>query len=364
MIPFVDLKTQYQTLKPEIDRALSEVLDNASFILGPQVASLERDFAAYCGTAHAAGVNSGTSALHLALLAVGVGPGDEVITTPMTFVATAAAICYLKAKPVLVDIDPRSYCIDPERIEAAITPRTKVVLPVHLYGQPADMDPILAIADRHGLVVIEDAAQAHGARYRGRRVGGLGRMGCFSFYPGKNLGAYGEGGMVVTDDPELDRAVKMLRDWGQEGKGNHTRLGYNYRLDGMQGAVVGVKLKYLDEWNRLRRTHAALYSQLLSDAPCVTPEVMPYAEHVFHLYVVRVPERERVMRALSAENVSCGVHYPKPVHLQPAFAHLGYQAGDFPHAEKAAAEVLSLPMFPELSEEQIETVCAVLKRAL
>ncbi len=364
MIPFVDLQAQYQKLKPEIDAALAEVLANSSFILGPQVAALENDFAAYCGAAHAAGVNSGTSALHLALLAAGVEPGDEVITTPMTFVATAAAICYIGAKPVFVDLDPKSYCIDPKNIEAAITNRTKVIMPVHLYGQPADMDPILEIAGRHGLSVIEDAAQAHGARYKGRRVGAIGKLGCFSFYPGKNLGAYGEGGIVITNDSEMVHTVKMLRDWGQEGKGNHVRLGYNYRLEGIQGAVVGVKLKHLEEWNRLRRAHAALYSELLADAACATPEVMDYAEHVFHVYAVRVQQREEVMQGLQQNDIACGVHYPKPVHLQPAFAYLGYHAGDFPHAEKAASEVLSLPMFPELTSEQIETVCSALKKAL
>jgi len=353
MIPFVDLKSQYLSIKPEIDEAVFSVLESSQFILGKYVESFEKDFAAYCGASHAMGVNSGTSALHLALLAAQVGPGDEVVTTPFTFVATAAAIHYCGARPVYVDIDPTSFTIDPSRIEEAITPRTKVILPVHLYGQPADMDPILEIAKRHNLIVIEDAAQAHGAEYKGRRVGSIGDLGCFSFYPGKNLGAYGEGGAVTTGNEAYAKTIRMLRDWGQTRKYHHDLQGFNYRLEGMQGAILVVKLKHLDRWTDARRNNAALYTQHLAGADVETPVEMNYARHVYHVYAVRTASREALAQELNAQGVQTGIHYPIPVHLQKAYADPAFKQGDFPHAERAANEVLSLPMFPELTEEQV-----------
>jgi dTDP-4-amino-4,6-dideoxygalactose transaminase len=353
MIPFVDLKAQYLSIKPEIDQVVFSVLESSQFILGKFVEGFEKDFAAFCDVRHAVGVNSGTSALHLALLAAGVGPGDEVITTPFTFVATAAAIHYCGARPVYVDIDPRSCSIDPSRIEEAITPRTKAILPVHLYGQPADMDPILEIAKKHYLIVIEDAAQAHGAEYKGRRVGSIGDIGCFSFYPGKNLGAYGEGGAVVTNHDGYQKTIRMLRDWGQSRRYHHDLKGFNYRLEGMQGAILGVKLKHLDAWTNARRRNAALYNKSLAGADVETPVEMNYSRHVYHVYAVRTPSRDSLAKELNAQGVQTGIHYPIPVHLQKAYADSAYGAGDFPHAERAAAEVLSLPMFPELTEEQV-----------
>jgi dTDP-4-amino-4,6-dideoxygalactose transaminase len=352
------LKAQYRSIKPEIDAAIARVLESSQFVLGEAVASFERDFAAYCGTDHAIAVNSGTSALHLSLLAAGIGAGDEVITTPFTFVATVAAILYTGARPVLVDIDPNNFNIDPAKIERAISPRTKAVMPVHLYGQPADMDPILEVAKRHNLIVIEDAAQAHGAQYKGRVVGSIGELGCFSFYPGKNLGAYGEGGAVTTSNPEYARTIRMLRDWGAEKKYEHLLKGYNYRMEGLQGAVLGVKLKHLESWTAARRAHALRYTELLAGSGVTTPVEMPYARHVWHVYTVRTAERDELQQALSAAGVQTGIHYPIPVHLQPAYADLGYRAGDFPHAEAAAKQVLSLPMFPEMTEAQLQEVVA------
>lgn len=363
MIPFVDLRTQYLSIKPEIDQAVFAVLESSAFVLGKYVEAFEKDFAAHCGATYAMGVNSGTSALHLALLAAGVGPGDEVITTPFTFVATAAAIHYCGARPVYVDIEPQSFTIDPARIEAAITPRTKVILPVHLYGQPADMDPILDIAKRRSLIVIEDAAQAHGAEYKGRRAGSIGDMGCFSFYPGKNLGAYGEGGAVTTGSEHYAKTIRMLRDWGQSRKYHHDLRGFNYRLEGMQGAILGVKLRHLARWTDARRSHAALYTELLNGADVGTPVEMPYARHVYHVYAVRTPSRHALVQELNARGVQTGIHYPIPVHLQKAYADDAYKPGDFPHAERAAAEVLSLPMFPELAAEQIREASEAVRSA-
>jgi dTDP-4-amino-4,6-dideoxygalactose transaminase len=361
MIPFVDLKAQYRTIKPEIRQAIDEVLESQHFVLGPQVKAFEHEFAAYTSSQYAIGVNTGTSALHLALLAAGVGPGDEVITVPFTFVASVASIVYTGARPVLVDIDPLSYTIDPARIEAAITPRTKAILPVHLYGRPADMDPILAIAHRHGLLVIEDAAQAHGAEYRGRRAGSLGDLGCFSFYPGKNLGAYGEGGAVTTNNPEFARAVRMLRDWGAETKYNHILKGYNFRLEEIQAAVLRVKLRHVQAWTTARRAHARRYSALLAGTPVVTPREMDDARHVYHIYAIRSNDRAGLQQSLTAAGVQTGIHYPIPVHLLPAHADLGYAPGDFPHSERAAAEVLSLPMYAELAAEQLQAVADALR---
>ena len=361
MIPFVDLKAQYRSIKPEIDQAVMRVLDSAQFILGDEVAAFEREFAEYCGAREALAVNTGTSALHLALLAYGVGPGDEVMTVPFTFVATVSAIVYTGARPVFVDIDPRFFTMDPAGVEAAITPRTKAIMPVHLYGQPADMDPILDIARRRGLIVIEDAAQAHGAEYKGRRCGSMGQVAGFSFYPGKNLGAYGEGGAVVTSDPQVAQRIRALRDWGQERRYHHTLKGYNYRMDGIQGAILRVKLRHLEAWTEARRRHAAQYTRLLAGGPLEPPAVRPDVRHVYHVYAVRTRDRERHQRLLQEQGIQTGIHYPIPVHLQPAHADLGHQAGDFPHAEAAAREVLSLPMFPELTTEQVAAVASAVR---
>lgn len=362
MIPFVDLKAQYHSIKAEIDAAIASVLESSQFVLGQEVTAFEAEFAAYCQTRHAIGVNSGTSALHLALLAAGVGPGDEVITVPFTFVATVAAIRYTGARPVFVDIDPQSYTINIQQVEQAMSERTRAIMPVHLYGQPADMDPIMVFARQHGLVVIEDAAQAHGAEYKGRRVGSLGDIGCFSFYPGKNLGAYGDGGMVVTNNPDYAHTMSMLRDWGQERKYHHVLQGYNYRLDELQAAILRVKLGYLEAWTTARRAHAAQYDELLIGSNIQTPTVMPYARHVYHVYAIRTANRDRVQQLLRERGIHTGIHYPIPVHLQQAHADLGYRPGDFLHAERAAWEVLSLPMFAELDTDQIEQVAASVRQ--
>lgn len=361
MIPFLDLKAQLINIRPEIDEALARVLDKTQFALGEEVSRFEEEFSAYCGAEYGVAVNSGTSALHLALLSAGVGPGDEVITTPFTFVATVAAIIYTGARPVFVDIEPRYFTMDVDRIEAAITERTRVILPVHIYGQPADMDPVLAIARKHKLVVIEDAAQAHGSEYRGKRVGGIGDMGCFSFYPGKNLGACGEGGIVITNNPGHDRTIRMFRDWGQEKKYHHVLKGYNYRMDGFQGAVLRVKLRHLEDWTESRREHAALYNKLLRDSSVKTPLERKECRHVYHIYAVRTPERERFMDALKKKEIATGIHYPFPVHLLEAYRDLGYREGDFPVSEEIAGEVVSLPMYPELTGEMIEEVAGAIR---
>jgi dTDP-4-amino-4,6-dideoxygalactose transaminase len=356
MIPFVDLKTQYHAIKAEIHTAIEGVLETCQFTLGKEVATLENEFAAFSGASIGCGVNSGTSALHLALLAAGVGPGDEVITVPFTFVATVSAIHYAGAKTVFVDIDPKTYTMSPDALEAAITPRTKAIMPVHLYGQPADMDPIVAIAKKHNLVVIEDAAQAHGAEYRGRRVGSLGDMACFSFYPGKNLGAYGEAGMVVTDSNDYARTIRMLRDWGAEKKYHHVLKGFNYRMEGIQGAVLRVKLRYLEDWTEARRAAAARYRDLLQGSAYEPPYERNDSRHVFHVYAIRSNKRAALQKWMEENGVQTGIHYPTPVHMLPAFQDLGYSAGDFPHSERAAGEVLSLPMYPELTADAQKTV--------
>jgi dTDP-4-amino-4,6-dideoxygalactose transaminase len=361
MIPFVDLKAQYRSIKGEIDSAIQGVLEKSSFILGEEVIAFENEFAPYCGARYAMGVNSGTSALHLALLAGGIGPGDEVITVSFTFVATIAAIRYCDAQPVFVDIDPVSYTMDATQIERAITKKTKAILPVHLYGQAADMDAILEIARRHNLLVIEDAAQAHGTEYKGRRVGSIGDIGCFSFYPGKNLGAYGEGGMVVTNNPEYARTIRMLRDWGAEKKYEHKLKGYNYRLEGLQGAILRVKLRCLEEWTEARSEHAKLYTQLLEGSGVITPKEVPNTRHVYHVYAIRTTDRSKLQSALHEQGIQTSIHYPFPVHLLEAHADLGYHSGDFPVSEQLAAEELSLPMFAELTNEQINTVCTAVR---
>lgn len=355
-VPFVDLGAQYRSIKDEIDEAVLALLGSTQFVLGREVAAFEELFAPYAQSTWALGTNSGTSALHLALLAVGVGPGDEVITTPHTFIASVSAIDYCGATPVFVDIDPVSFTIDPTAVESAITERTKAILPIHLYGQMADMDPIMAVADRHGLAVVEDAAQAHGAEYRGRRAGSIGRAGCFSFYPGKNLGAYGEGGAVTTGDAEVARLVRMLRDWGAEQKYHHVLKGFNYRLEGVQGAVLRVKMSHIERWTEARRAAAARYDEWLDGSGVGVPKQLDGRRHVYHVYAVRTDDRAGLMDHLASRGVASGIHYPIPVHLQEAFAELGHGRGDFPHAESAADEVVSLPMFPEITPEQQERV--------
>lgn len=356
MVAFLDLKVQYQNIKNEIEEAISNVFKNNQFVLGTEVAAFETEFATYCHAGYGIGVNSGTSALHLALLAAGVGPGDEVITIPFTFVATVAAIGYTGAKPVFVDIEPNSFTINTNQIEKAITQRTKAILPVHLYGQPADLDPILEIAQHYGLTLIEDAAQAHGAEYKGRRVGSIGDLGCFSFYPSKNLGAYGESGMVVTNHEKYAHTIKLLRDWGQARKYHHILKGYNYRLEEIQAAILRVKLRYLESWTKARQFHAQQYDEQLINANVQTPQIMPYSRHVYHIYAVRTTQRTALQQQLQQQGIQTGIHYPVPVHLMPAYADLGYQLGDFPQTELAANEVLSLPMYAELSVDQTKSV--------
>jgi len=364
MVPFLDLKAQYDSIKDEVLSAVSATFASTQFVLGKEVAAFEEEFAAYSGGKFGIGVNSGTSALHLALLAAGVKPGDEVITVSCTFVATVAAIDYAGARPVFVDVDPLTHNMDASQVEAAITERTRVIMPVHLHGQPADLDPILDIARRHRLLVIEDAAQAHAAEYQGRRVGSIGDLGCFSFYPGKNLGAYGEGGMVVTNNEEFAHTIRMLRDWGQERKYHHVLKGFNYRMEGVQGAILRVKLRHLDAWTEARRRHAAVYNELLADVDVQKPVEMPYAKHVYHVYAIRTPRRDALQESLQAQGIQTGIHYPIPVHLQKAYADFGYGPGDLPVTEQASNELLSLPMFAELQEPQIAAVCAAVREAL
>jgi dTDP-4-amino-4,6-dideoxygalactose transaminase len=360
-VPYLDLAAQMRPIRAEIDAAIARNLDACSFCLGPDVAAFERAFADYCGVGHAIGFNSGTSALHIALRLLDVGPGDEVITTPHTFVATSWAISYVNARPVYVDIDPASFNLNPDLVERAITPRTKAILPVHLYGHPFDADPLLEIARQHGLPLIEDAAQAHGAEYKGQRVGRLGAMACFSFYPGKNLGAYGEGGALVTDNADWAARAKALREHGSRQRYYHDEIGYNYRMEGIQGAVLGVKLKHLDAWTDGRRRVAKLYDRLLADTPLQLPREAAYARSVYHLYVVRHAQRDALKTHLEKQGVGCALHYPLPLHLQKAYAFLGHKAGDFPAAEAAARECLSLPIYPELTDAQVERVAEVVR---
>jgi dTDP-4-amino-4,6-dideoxygalactose transaminase len=353
MIPLVDLRKQYETIKTEIDDAIAGVVQSTQFILGPQVAQFEDDFASYCQAKFALGVNSGTSALHLAMLAAGIGPGDEVVTVSYTFVATAAAVCYAGARPVFVDINPATCNIDVSEIERAITPKTKAIMPVHLYGNCADMDPILDLAGHYNLTVIEDAAQAHGAEYKGRRAGSMGELACFSFYPGKNLGAYGEAGAVVTNNVQHVEGLKQLRDQGQSEKYFHTIVGYNYRMEALQGAVLGIKLKHLDDWNAARRKHAAAYRRELADTGLRMLDPHSDYNSVHHIFPLFTPQRDELREHLLGAGISTGLHYPIPVHLQPGYRHLGYKEGDLPETERACKEVLSLPMYPELEEETV-----------
>jgi dTDP-4-amino-4,6-dideoxygalactose transaminase len=363
-IPLLDLKAQYHSIKPEVDAAITRVLESGQFVLGAEVSAFEEEFAAYCGTTECIALNSGTSALHLALLAAGIGPGDEVITVPFTFIASVAAIGYVGARAVLVDIDRASFTLDPAAVEGAITARTKAIMPVHLYGQTADMDPIMRVARRHGLAVIEDAAQAHGAKYKGKPAGSIGDLGCFSFYPGKNLGAYGEGGAVTTNNSDYARTIRSLRDWGQDRKYHHVLRGFNYRMEGFQGAILRVKLRHLEEWTEARRVHAGQYDQLLADAGVEIPKQMPWGRHVYHVYTVRSDHRDGLQARLNADGIQTGVHYPVPAHLQPAFADLGYGPSAFPNSEAASRRVLSLPIYPELSKQGVAEVCRSVRDAV
>ena len=364
-VPFLDLKAHHAPLRAEIDLAIGEVIDSGAFAGGPFVAQFENQFAAFCGTRHAIGVGNGTDALWLALLACGVGPGDEVITVPNTFMATAEAITYTGATPVFVDVDERTYTMDPGLLEEARTPRTKAIIPVHLFGQAADMDPILSFARQHGLYLIEDAAQAHGAEYKGRKAGSIGDAGCFSFYPGKNLGAFGEAGAVVTNDDELQEKIRILRDHGQVRKYHHAMVGWNCRMDGIQAAILRIKLRHLDQANQRRRTHARQYDQLFQGLEEVVPPLeADYARHVYHIYPIRVQERDEVMRLLEGKGIGCGIHYPVPIHLQEAYQGLGYQVGAFPVSEQICAEFISLPMFPELTQAQVELVVDAVRQSL
>ncbi|MBN2121409.1 MAG: DegT/DnrJ/EryC1/StrS family aminotransferase [Candidatus Omnitrophica bacterium] len=364
-IPFVDLKIQYQSNKQELDKAIQGVLDESAFILGKYVEQFERNFANYCGVKHCIGVGSGTDALHLGLRACGVAEDDEVIVPVNTFIATAEAVSHCGAVPVFVDIDEETFHVDIDKIEEKISSKTKVIIPVHLYGQPVDMDKIMNIAKRYGLKVVEDACQAHGATYnfqdsesrlKAKRAGSMGDVGCFSFYPGKNLGAYGDGGAVVTDNDEVADKVKLLRNHGEQNKYNHLIVGYCSRLHALQAAILNVKLKKLDEWNGKRRKNALSYNRLLKDLDVIIPYVSDRVESVYHLYVIRVRNRDKLREILGSKGIAAGIHYPVPLHLQPAYKHLGYNKGDFPVAEAVAEEILSLPMYPELSREQIEYV--------
>ena len=361
-VQFLDLKAQYQTIREDVQSALQQVLDNTAFAGGPFVAQFEKEFALFCKSEQAIGVGSGTDALWLALLGLGIGKGDEVITVPDTFIATAEAISYCGATPVFVDVEEKTYNMDPAMLEAAITPRTKAIIPVHLFGQTADMDPIMEIAKKHGLYVVEDACQAHGAEYKGRMAGSIGDAGCFSFYPGKNLGAYGEAGAVVTNNADLANKMRMIRDHGQSKKYYHGLVGWNARMDGFQGAILSVKLKYLARWNEARRKNGQLYNELLTGRDgIVVPLEAGYAKHVYHIYAIRTQNRDAMINALGEKGINTGIHYPVPIHLQEAYHFLGLKKGSFPVAEKCASEFVSLPMFPELSVEQITYVAQEIK---
>lgn len=359
-IQFVDLQAQYRGISDEVNKAIAMVLEKGDFILGNDVSQFEEEFAAYSGCKHGIGVGSGTEALHLALLACDIGPGDEIVTVANTYIATVLAISYAGAKPVLVDIDPDTYNIDVKKIESVITKKTKAIIPVHLYGQPADMDSIMAIAKEHKLKVIEDACQAHGATYKDKKVGSLGDIGCFSFYPGKNLGAYGDGGMVTTNDSILADKVRMLRNYGQREKYYHLIKGFNSRLDTIHAAILRVKLKRLDVWNDLRRQHACEYNKLL-EGKVVIPNEAAHIKHVYHLYVIRVDDRNNMIEIFNNAGIATGIHYPVPVHLQEAYKDLGYKVGDFPVTEDYAKKILSLPIYPELMKDDIKMISGVIR---
>ena len=366
-VPFLDIASENRSIWEELQQAIDQVATQAAFILGPAVERFEGSFAAYLGAKHCVGLNNGTSALHLALQACDIGPGDEVITTPHSWISTTWAISYVGATPVFVDIDPVTYTLDPAQVERAITPRTRAILPVHLYGQAADLGPLVEISERHNLLLIEDAAQAHGAFYAGKRVGKLGRIGCFSFYPGKNLGAFGEAGAIVTDDEHLAKRIRRLRDHAQDGRHRHVEIGHNARMEGIQGAVLDVKLRHLDGWNAARAQHARRYRELLAGLPHLQLPDSPRPEgHVWHLFVVLVSGVERgwLQNQLAAHGVATAVHYPTPIPYQPAYAHLGHTPGDFPVAEDVMGRCLSLPMFAGLGDEQVEFVAETMKSLL
>ncbi len=362
-VPYLDLKAQYRSIRSEVLAALEAVCESVRFAQGPATTAFEQEFATYCGVKHCVTLNSGTSALHLAMRCLDIGPGDEVITVPFTFIATAWAISYVGAIPVFVDVDPARRTLDPEKLEAVITPRTKAIVPVHLYGMPAEIDTICAIADKHGVPVVEDAAQAHGARYKGKRVGQFGRMACFSFYPGKNLGAYGEGGALVTNDDAIAARARSLRDHGQSQRYYHNEVGYNYRMDSFQAAVLSIKLKHLDQWNAARATIAKRYAELLSKASYGLPAFFDDSECVWHCYVIEADNRDRVRQKLADAGIETGLHYPLPLHLQKAYSPLGYKRGDFPVSERIAQRCLSLPIYPELTDEQLNAVVVALRAA-
>jgi dTDP-4-amino-4,6-dideoxygalactose transaminase len=361
-IPYFDLPAQIRSIRKDLDAAIARTLDNCSFCLGPDVAQFEKDFANVIGAQHCVGFNSGTSALHVAMLLLGIGSGDEVITTPFTFVATSWAISYVGAKPVFADIDDATFNLDPKLIERAITSKTKAIMPVHLYGHPFDIDPILEISRRHKLPLVEDAAQAHGATYNGKMVGTFGDVSCFSFYPGKNLGACGEGGALATDNSAYAARARALREHGSTTRYYHDEVGYNYRMEGIQGAVLGVKLKHLAKWTERRREIVKRYNDLLSDTPLQLPREATYAQSAWHLYVVRHSRRDELKKYLEGNGIGCALHYPLPLHLQKCYASLGYQLGDFPVAERAARECLSLPIFAELTDQQIQKIAETIKK--
>ncbi|MGH1362057.1 MAG: DegT/DnrJ/EryC1/StrS family aminotransferase [Calditrichia bacterium] len=364
-VPFLDLKAQYNSINTEVHEAIQKVIDKTAFAGGPFVNAFEEEFASYCTTEYAIGCSSGTSALWLALAALGVGPGDEVITAANTFIATAEAISFAGATPVFVDIEENSFNLDASLLEQAVTSRTKAVIPVHLFGQMADMDPIMEIARRHNLFVIEDASQAHGAEYKGRRAGSIGDIGCFSFYPGKNLGAYGEAGGIVTNSAEWAAKMKMIRDHGQSKKYHHEIIGWNGRMDGIQGAILSVKLRHLETWTNGRRANAGLYQKYLADTEGVLlPKEADQARHVYHIYAIRTSNRDELMKKLSEKEIYCGIHYPIPLHLQTAYSDMGHKRGDFPVTEACADSYISLPMFAELTEEQIAFTAATIKQLM
>lgn len=360
-VPFVDLQTQFQDIRSEVLPKMEEVMRNSSFILGEDVSRFEDEFAEFCGVDHCVGVGSGCDALMWALKATGIGPGDEVITVANTYIATVLAISAVGATPVLVDCLEDTYEVDPDAVSRVITDRTRAILPVHLYGHPAEMDSLLSIAKEHDLIVIEDAAQAHGAEYRGTRCGSMGLVGCFSFYPGKNLGAYGDGGAIVTNDGTIAEKIRQLRNYGQSRKYHHDVIGWNSRLDTLQAVVLRAKLTHLTEWNNARHHSAELYCRLLKDLPVVLPIEISDCRHVYHLFVIRHNRRDELMASLASQGVYCGIHYPIPIHLQSAYASLGYPKGSFPITERISDEILSLPMFPELQPGQVEYVCKCIR---
>jgi dTDP-4-amino-4,6-dideoxygalactose transaminase len=363
-VPFIDFTKQNQLIKDEVDAGFKRVVEKSSFIMGPDVKKFEEEFAAYCGVKYAAGVNSGTDALYMAMSALGIGPGDEVILPTYTFIATALCVSYTGAKVKFIEIEEETYNIDPRQLAKLITKKTKAIIPVHLYGQMADMTELLAIADKHGVPVVEDACQAHGTRYKGKRSGSMGKAGCFSFYPTKGLGAWGDGGIVVTNDEKVNHMVTMLRDYGRTDRYAHTMKGHNSRLDTMQAVVLSAKLKHLDEWNEMRKKVAAVYAKEFQGTGVVIPRNAPDREHVYQTYAVRVKNREKVMEGLKAKGVSSLIHYPIPIHMQEAYADHGYKAGDFPLSEKITSEILSLPMFPHMTAEQVKEVAQAVKASL